>query len=88
MTSISIKQNSAGASVVLDGVEISHGLQGLEVSMEPQSFLRNTLRTRVTLDVLIAEDFQLCVKDPIIIIPKATADTLKALGWTAPEATA
>lgn len=83
MTSISIKQTAPGeASVILDGTEINRGLRGIEVAMQPNSL------TRVTLDVLVIEDFHLDTKNAIVIIPEATADTLKALGWTAPEATA
>ena len=82
MSNISIKQTAPGeASVILDGTEINRGLRGIDVEMRPNSL------TRVTLDVLVVEDFQLDTEDAIVTIPEATADTLKALGWTPPEAT-
>jgi hypothetical protein len=87
MPSISIKQDGGSASVIIDGVEISHGLRGIDISMKARSLTRLTPSTRVTLDVLIAEDFQMDTKGAIVVIPEATAATLKALGWTAPEAT-
>lgn len=67
-----------GNRIELDGIDVTGGVRALDLQAGVGEV------TRLTLDVMLREgatvegDFE-------VRVPDATAETLKALGWTPPE---
>ena len=67
------------AEVCIDGVDIARSLKSLDLHMG-----RGEIPT-MTADLLLHDVTELQDTEARVIVPDATADTLKLLGWTPPD---
>lgn len=81
MAKVQLRLDPTGhGSVVVDGVDISRGVQGLSLRSRIDHL------TELTLDLAVFDVAELDVEGATILVPDGTRDALVALGWTPPDA--